>query len=107
MTIEKTEWQFNRQLCWCWCIETGGREFHEFIRIKIRFAKIRAIRVKMFLCCSWVSWLIISVSNPDQGRADDAGGIAELMLDDGRFEAIAENMFRHFRDAFGVERIEV
>jgi hypothetical protein len=45
--------------------------------------------------------------NPDQGRADDAGGIAELIFDDGRFKVVAENIFRHFRDAFGVERIEV
>jgi hypothetical protein len=45
--------------------------------------------------------------NPDQGGADDAGRIAELMFDDGRFEAIAENIFRHLRNAFGVERIEI
>ena len=30
-----------------------------------------------------------------------------MMFDDGRFEAVAENLFRHFRHAFGVERIEI
>ena len=50
-------------------------------------------------------WL--ASSNPDQGGADDAGGVAELMFDDGRFEAVAENVFRHFRDAFRVERVKV
>ncbi len=48
-----------------------------------------------------------SFSNPNQGRADDAGGIAELMFHDRRFQRIAEDLLRHFGHAFGVERVEV
>src|SRR5277367_2204083 len=42
-------------------------------------------------------------SNANQRRAKDAGGIAELMFDYGRFQFVSENIFPHRLDAFSID----
>ena len=49
---------------------------------------------------------LVNFKLSDQGRANDAGGIAELIFHDGRFQRIAENKLGDLRDAFRVERVE-
>ena len=50
------------------------------------------------------SWVDL---DPDQGRAYDAGGIPELVLDDRGFEAVAEDLPFDLFDPLGVNRFEL
>jgi hypothetical protein len=52
---------------------------------------------------SLIGLVLCLSSDADQRRAEDAGGVAELMLHDGRLQFIGEDIFPDGRDPLGID----